>query len=116
MNQALTTPPTTSGTSMQVIHLTEMHDIHEQPTSPVLDTVSPLLQVKARLQVCVGEMILTVGDLLSAKEHQVFALDRQVDQAVDILLEGKVVARGQLVAVDDHFAIRLSELPLPLKV
>jgi flagellar motor switch protein FliN/FliY len=37
-----------------------------------------------------------------------------VDQPVDVLLEGQVVARGVLVAVDDHFGIRITELPLSL--
>jgi flagellar motor switch protein FliN/FliY len=55
-----------------------------------------------------------VGDLLAAKEHQVLVLDRKVDQPVDLLLEGKVIARGQLVAVDGCFAVRISELTAPL--
>lgn len=75
---------------------------------------SPLLDVKARLQVCVGEAVMTVGELTGAKVGQIVTLDRQVDGAIDLLLEGKVVARGQLVAVGDYFGIRLTELPLPL--
>jgi len=34
---------------------------------------------------------------------------------VDLLLEGSVVARGELVAVGDHFGIRVIELPLDLR-
>jgi flagellar motor switch protein FliN/FliY len=74
-----------------------------------------LLDVKARLQVCVGEAVMTVGELTRAQVGQVVALDREVDAPVDLLLEGRVVARGQLVAVGEHFGIRLTELPLPLK-
>jgi flagellar motor switch protein FliN len=76
---------------------------------------NPLLDVKARLQVCVGEAVMTVGELTRAQVGQVVALDREVDAPVDLLLEGRVVARGQLVAVGEHFGIRLTELPLPLK-
>ena len=76
---------------------------------------NPLHSVRARLQVCVGEVEVTIGELLAAKEHQVLVLDRTVDQPVDLLLEGKVVARGQLVAVDGSFAVRITELPAPLK-
>ncbi len=50
----------------------------------------------------------------AAKEHQVLRLDRGVDQPVDLTIEGKVVARGQLVAVDGHFAVRITELPVAL--
>jgi flagellar motor switch protein FliN len=77
----------------------------------------PLHAVKVRLQVCVGEAEMTVGDLLRAREHEVLVLDRTLEQPVDLLLEGKVVARGQLVAVDDGtFAVRITELPVLLKI
>ncbi|MGM3278107.1 FliM/FliN family flagellar motor switch protein [Ralstonia sp. 24A2] len=80
----------------------------------VLQSTSPLLAVRARLEVCVGETELTVGELLAAKDGHVLRLDRTVDQPVDIRLDGKVVARGLLVAVGESFAVRLTELPVPL--
>ncbi|HEY9024256.1 MAG TPA: FliM/FliN family flagellar motor switch protein [Burkholderiaceae bacterium] len=85
--------------------------------SPLLATapVNPLHQIKTQLQVCIGDIHLTVGELMSAREHQVLVLDRQLSQPVDVMLEGRVVARGELVAVDDQFAVRITELPLPLK-
>jgi flagellar motor switch protein FliN len=76
---------------------------------------NPLHAVRTRLQVCVGDIELTVGELLAAKEHQVLLLNRAVDEPIELLLEGKVVARGQLVAVDGHFGVRITELPVPLK-
>ena len=87
-----------------------------QAGAPVLANEHPLHQLKARLQVCVGEVTLTVGELLAAKENQVLQLNRTLEQPVDLLLEGKVVARGQLVAVDEHFAVRITELPVNLRV
>lgn len=75
---------------------------------------SPLLDVKARLRVCVGDAVMTVGELTRAQVGQVVSLDREVDGPVDLVLEGRVVARGQLVAVGEYFGIRLTELPLPL--
>jgi flagellar motor switch protein FliN len=77
--------------------------------------VNPLHQIKTQLQVCIGDIRLTVGELMAAREHQVLVLDRQLTQPVDVMLEGRIVARGELVAVDDQFAVRITELPLPLK-
>lgn len=102
----------------QVISLGDLHgdSAHRAPApAPIMDSANPLHSVRARLQVCVGHAELSVGELLAAKEHQVLVLDRTVDQPVDMLLEGKVVARGQLVAVDGCFAVRITELPVPLK-
>lgn len=106
-------------TTAQVISLGELQgdSAHRAPTpaSRLLESINPLHSVRTRLQVCVGQAELSVGELLAAKEHQLLVLDRTVEQPVDMLLEGKVVARGQLVAVDGCFAVRITELPMPLK-
>jgi len=110
-----TTRPASTTHTAHVISLSEMHECTDDRDGPILsDRVNPLLQIKARLQVCVGEATVTVGELLAARQHEVFVLDRAVDHPVEMLLEGKVVARGQLVAVDDQFAVRITELPIPL--
>lgn len=107
---------TTSPADMAEPQLLALPDAKDPPASAakLASAQSPLLDVKARLQVCVGEAVMTVGELTSAKVGQVVTLDRQVDGAIDLMLEGKVVARGQLVAVGDYFGIRLTELPMPL--
>lgn len=76
---------------------------------------NPLHDIKAKLRVSVGQLELSVGELLAAKAGQVFPLDRTLNQPVDLLLEGRVVMRGQLVAVDGHFGVRVTELAVPLK-
>ncbi|GAB2591367.1 hypothetical protein GCM10027034_24980 [Ramlibacter solisilvae] len=115
--QATTTARATGAPTAQIISLGDLHGepAHRAAAAPVIDSANPLHAVRARLQVCVGETEVTVGELLAAREHQVLVLDRAVDQPVDLVLEGKVVARGQLVAVDGCFAVRISELPVPLK-
>lgn len=94
----------------------ELQEPQADPSGPpLLGTVHPLHAVRVRLQVRVGESAMTVGELLAARENEVLVLDRAVEQPVDLVLEGHVVARGQLVAVDGAFAVRITELPLPLK-
>ncbi len=74
----------------------------------------PLLGVRTRVEVKVGGLAISVGDLLATRRDDVLPLDRGVDDLVDLLVHGQVVARGQLVAVDDRFAIRIVEPPSPL--
>ena len=100
----------------RVIALGELPELPPTADVRALDeTMHPLHQVQVGLQVCVGEVSVTVGQLLSARQHQVFALDRTIEQPVDLLLDGRVVARGQLIAVDERFAVRITELPVPLR-
>jgi len=103
--------------SAQMLAFSELSSIDANVGArPILDNINPLHQIKTRLTVSVGEVELTVGELMAAHENQVIRLNRTIEQPVDLLLEGRVVARGQLVAVDEHFAIRITDLPAPLKV
>lgn len=84
-----------------------------QDAAPVT-SINPLRNVKAHVQVFVGGAEISVGELLDAKESHVVTLDRALTQPVDLVVEGQVIARGQLVAVDDKFAVRITELPTSL--
>lgn len=101
----------------QVISLSEVHGdpAHRAHAEAAVTAANPLHAVRVRLHVSVGEAELSIGELLAAKEHQVLVLNRAVEEPVDLLLEGKVVARGQLVAIDGCFGVRVTELPVPLK-
>lgn len=74
----------------------------------------PLHSVKVQLQVRVGTVAMTLGALLAAREREVLRMERTIDDPVDLVLDGRVVARGELMAVDGSFAVRITELPLPL--
>lgn len=82
----------------------------------LVNDFNPLHQVKTEVQVCVGSMSLSIGELMALKANQVLRLRQAIDEPVDLLVEGKPVARGQLVAVDGQFAIRITELPVALQV
>lgn len=115
----MTTHPTRVDATIdttQAIDYPELQPASHPDGAPALGSFHPLYQVKARLQVCVGEVTLTVGELLAARQQQVLRLDRALDQPVDLMVEGKVVARGHLVAVGNHFAVRLTELPQPMSL
>lgn len=106
----------TSQVDVKVIALSELHEPEASAGRPLMNETNPLHQIKARLQVCIGDVEITVGELLNAKEHQILRLDRPIEHPIDLLLDGKLVARGQLVAVNDHFAVRITDLPVALKI
>jgi len=114
-------PSSDVSATAQVIAMSELDPVRASASSPAApliradaDRANPLRNVNVNLTVCVGSAVLTVGELLGAKVQQVLRLDREVEQPVDILLEGQVVARGTLLAVDEHFAVRITELPRSL--
>ncbi|MEM5421245.1 FliM/FliN family flagellar motor switch protein [Paraburkholderia ferrariae] len=107
--------------SATVAHPLKFAETGDAPQAPsesdaLVRTLHPLRNVKATLRVCVGGIELSIGELLNARRDDVLTIDRLVDEPVDILLEGSVIARGELVAVDDAYGVRLTEVPVGLKL
>jgi flagellar motor switch protein FliN/FliY len=57
-----------------------------------------------------GQSVLTIGDILKLGPGSTVSLDREVRQPVDLVVGGRVFARGEVVVVDDRFAVRIKEL------
>lgn len=114
-----TLPAQSPAPTAQIISLSELQApaaaTQPIPLPPLQEAGHPLHQVKATVTVCVGSAVLTVGELLGARKEQVIRLDSAVSDPVELLVEGRVVARGQLVAIGERFGVRITELPQPLK-
>jgi flagellar motor switch protein FliN len=67
------------------------------------------VEVEAKL----GVAQLSVARLFALRDGDALTLDTRVDEPVDILLEGKVIARGEIVVVGEHFGVRLREIIAP---
>lgn len=97
----------------QPVELPAVGDRKEQGAALFQGNLGLIQGVKVRLATALGSASLTVADLFALKEGSVLKLDRTVDAPVDLLLEGQVVARGRLVAVDDSFGVSITEIAAP---
>ena len=79
---------------------------------PAIGPVSfdALADISVRLSVEVGSTAIRIADLLGAEPGHVIELDRQADDVLDIMANGTLVARGEVVQVDKHYAVRITEL------
>ena len=81
------------------------------------DSESPnfALLMNVGLQVCaqLGDCTMTVGEILAIGSGSVVELDRGCNDPVDLIVNGKRVARGEIVAVDERLGIRITELLEP---
>ena len=57
-----------------------------------------------------GRTRMTVRDLLALTPGSVVELDRAAGSPVDVLVNGTLIARGEVVVIDEEFAIRISEI------
>ena len=82
----------------------------------LLNTGSALLDsIDVTLSVVVGQARTTLGELLRLKEADLLTIDRKADYPVDVVVNGNVVARGQLVVIDDAFGVRVTEVAVTAK-
>jgi flagellar motor switch protein FliN/FliY len=69
-----------------------------------------LADIPITLTARLGQATLTIGDILKLGPGGTVPLDREVQQPVDLVVGGKVFARGEVVVVNERFAIRIKEL------
>jgi flagellar motor switch protein FliN/FliY len=67
-----------------------------------------LSAVPVDLSVEVGRTRMTVGETLDLREGSVITLDRMADEPVDVLVNGKPIARGEVVVIDEQFGLRIT--------
>ena len=67
-------------------------------------------QVTLELTVEVGRTRMTLGQALALGPGSVITLDRLADQPVDLLVNGRSVARGEVVVIDDVFGLRVTKI------
>lgn len=66
--------------------------------------------VPLELVAVIGTQRMRLRELLALGEGSVLTLDRAVDGPIDVLAGGALVARGEIVAVDERFGVRITEV------
>jgi flagellar motor switch protein FliN/FliY len=69
-----------------------------------------LNQVMVELTVEVGRTRMTLGQALALGPGSVVTLDRLADKPVDLLVNGRPIARGEVVVIDEEFGLRITEV------
>jgi len=70
-----------------------------------------VMDVELNVSLRFGQRQLPLREVLELTSGSVIGLDRQVDEPVELLLDGKVIARGEAVIVDGNYGLRVTEVP-----
>jgi flagellar motor switch protein FliN/FliY len=73
-----------------------------------------VMDVELNVSLRFGQRQLPLREVLELTSGSVIGLDRQVDEPVELLLDGKVIARGEAVIVDGNYGLRITEVPRPI--
>ncbi|NBQ82968.1 MAG: flagellar motor switch protein FliN [Alphaproteobacteria bacterium] len=80
-----------------------------------VDNLRVLENIDVKLTVEVGSTEIRIRDLLRLNEGSVVELERLAGDPLDILANGTIIARGEVVMVGERFGIRFSEIVSPEK-
>jgi flagellar motor switch protein FliN/FliY len=69
-----------------------------------------LMTVPLKITAELGTCKMLVEDILKLGTGSIVELDRLAGGPVDLLVNDKLVARGEVVAIDDNFGVRITEL------
>jgi len=82
---------------------------HPEPLASGAD-LGRLSDVPVELAVEIGRTRMTVGATLELRPGSIVVLDRVAGEPVDLLVNGTPIARGEVVVIDEEFALRVTEV------
>lgn len=72
--------------------------------------LSAVYDVPVTVTAVLGKAVMPIGQLLRLGRGAVVELDRKVGEPIDIYVNNRLVARGEVLLVDDHLGITMTEI------
>ena len=90
------------------VEFVELDDVGVRPQTN--ESVDFVLDVPMTVEAVLGMTDLTVREVLEVGPGSVIELDRAYGEPVDLFLNGRLVARGDVVIIGDNFGIKITEI------
>jgi flagellar motor switch protein FliN/FliY len=87
----------------------------EQSTDEKIKKLDMILDIPLKVSVELGRTKLLVNDLLQLGQGSVIELSKLAGDPLEVLVNDKLVARGEVVVVNEKFGIRLTDIVSPLE-
>ncbi|MDQ7018475.1 MAG: flagellar motor switch protein FliN [Robiginitomaculum sp.] len=72
--------------------------------------LAPVYDVPVRISAVLGKTKINVNELLALSRGSILELDRKVGEAIDIYVNNRIVARGEVVIVDEQLGVTMTEI------
>ncbi|MCC7142731.1 MAG: flagellar motor switch protein FliN [Candidatus Eisenbacteria bacterium] len=96
--------------SVQPLQFPQMQGIEATKTN---GSIELLMDVKLPISVELGRAQMEIKEIMEFAPGTVVELDKMAGDMVDILVNGRLVAQGEVVVVDEHFGVRVTHLISP---
>lgn len=92
------------------VPLDELTEDEEPNTNPDLDVI---LDIPVSISMEVGRTSISIRNLLQLNQGSVIELDRLAGEPLDVLVNGTLIAHGEVVVVNEKFGIRMTDVISP---
>jgi flagellar motor switch protein FliN/FliY len=75
--------------------------------------INQLQDISLKIRLVLGKTTLRISELLTLKPGKIVELDRLAGETVDLVVDSKVIAKAEVVVIDDNFGVRLVSLLSP---
>jgi flagellar motor switch protein FliN/FliY len=80
------------------------------PVTPGSNNLDLVRDIQVRLSVELGRTEMVIQDILELTAGKVIELDRLAGEPLDIMVNGKLLAKGEVVVVDENFGVRITSI------
>ena len=110
-------PPATEkpASSSVVVQPVQFTPITPAPSSRENGNIGLLMDVMLQLSVELGGTRMKIKDILELGIGSIVELDRLAGEPVDILVNGKLIAKGEVVVIDENFGVKVTDILNPIE-
>lgn len=103
-----------SGLASDTAELKELQAGHSAAERPLANVnLDMIMDVSVTVSIEVGRARMSINELLKLSQGAIIELDRMAGEPLDVLVNGTLVARGEIVVVKEKFGIMLTEVVSP---
>jgi flagellar motor switch protein FliN/FliY len=84
--------------------------LSDGPGEKTAHDLAPVFDVPVNISAVLGKAHMSVAQLLKLNRGSVLELDRKVGEAIDIFVNNRLVARGEVVVVEDRLGVTMTEI------
>ncbi len=94
----------------QSLKTVDFPSINNASPGPLQANMNLLLDVQMTLTVELGRTNMYIKDILSLGEGSIIELDKLAGEPVDLLVNNKLIAKGEVVVIDENFGVRVTDI------
>ncbi|MEQ9362886.1 MAG: flagellar motor switch protein FliN [Leptospirales bacterium] len=88
--------------------------LHSSMSGPVQPNMNLLMDVQMTLTVELGRTKMYIKEILGLGEGSIIELEKLAGEPVDLLASGKLIAKGEVVVIDENFGVRVTDIVSPI--